>query len=200
VPRTLARRRRYAAAAFASLVLGAIFSACGALPFLERPANGYVYASNEPLRIAVIDETNGRDWSPALVAAITAYANAAPKLDFRAPSTDAHIVIRVRRYSDANPPAIEGYVFPPGAGGFATVYDVQGRACNYPPSTLPMNCSGEIATATIYLNDAIPAGSDIDARRFRLLVHEIGHALGLTRHAATFDAGQLAQRYGWRSN
>ena len=89
------------------------------------------------------------------------------------------------RYNDRQPPELRGYIFPFGAGGFATVYDADGLACNYPPSTLPVNCSGEIAQADIYLNDIIPDGPDIDARRNRLILHEMGHAMGLERHAPT---------------
>ena len=80
----------------------------------------------------------------------------------------------------------------------STIYDAAGVACNYPPSTLPLSCSGEITTAQIWLNQAIPAGSDIEARRVRLIQHELGHAMGLTRHAPTLDIAALARRYGWQ--
>ena len=92
---------------------------------------------------------------------------------------------------------IQGYLFQPGVGGFAAVYDSLGVACNFPPSRLPLNCSGEIASADIYLNDVIPSGDDIEARRERLLLHELGHALGLTRHSPDSGASELARRYGW---
>jgi hypothetical protein len=92
---------------------------------------------------------------------------------------------------------LKGYLFPAGAGGFAAVYDVNGVACNFPPSPVPVGCTGEIATADVYLNDIIPPGADIEARRERLVLHEIGHALGLTRHSPDLGIAQLAQRYGW---
>ena len=92
---------------------------------------------------------------------------------------------------------MQGYNFPPGAGGFATVYDAAGLACNFPPSPLPLNCSGEIARSDIYLNDIIPAGPEVEARRGRLIVHEMGHAMGLTRHNPDLGIDQLASRYGW---
>jgi hypothetical protein len=106
-------------------------------------------------------------------------------------------VITVRSYTDASPPDLRGYDFPMGAGGFATIYDAEGKACNYPPSPLPLNCSGEITTTEIWLNQGIPAGGDIESRRVRLITHELGHALGLTRHSPDMDIGSLAQRYGW---
>jgi hypothetical protein len=105
-------------------------------------------------------------------------------LDFTASPETAHIVIRVRRYADSAPP-------------FAAVYDAAGEPCNFPPSPLPMRCSGQIATANIYLNDGLPPGADLEARRQRLVLHELGHALGLTRHAATTDVDALTARYGW---
>jgi hypothetical protein len=77
------------------------------------------------------------------------------------------------------------------------VYDAEGNACNFPPSPLPLNCSGRVARADIYLNDIIPAGADIEERRHRLVLHELGHAFGLTRHSPDLGIGQLAQRYGW---
>jgi hypothetical protein len=98
---------------------------------------------------------------------------------------------------DADPPELQGYRFQPGVGGFAAVYDADGKACNFPPSPLPVNCSGEIARADIYLNDAIPEGPDIDARRLRLVLHELGHAMGLTRHSPALGIEMLAARYGW---
>jgi hypothetical protein len=177
--------------------LAAASAACGALPFEQQPAAGYAYGSDAPLRVAIIDETGGNDWSPAVKAGIATYSDATPYLRFQAQPAGANIVVHVRRYDDGHPPEIKGYVFPFGAGGFATVYDEAGLACNYPPSPLPLNCSGEIADATIYLNDIIPDGPDIEARRERLVLHELGHAMGLTRHSPDLDIAELAQRYGW---
>ena len=75
------------------------------------------------------------------------------------------------------------------------------QALNRTPATyspsVPVGCSGEIARAEIYLNDIIPPGADIEARRLRLILHELGHALGLTRHSPDMGIAQLAQRYGW---
>lgn len=177
----------------ASLVL----SGCGALPHDGAPAQGYVFGSGEPLRVAVLDETGRAEWSGAVNDAMAAYQAAAPLLQFQRQATGAHIVVTVRRYRDDDPPALEGYRFQSGVGGFAAVYDAEGRACNFPPSPLPMHCSGEIARAGIYLNDIIPPGDDIEERRLRLVLHELGHALGLTRHSADLGIPQLAQRYGW---
>jgi hypothetical protein len=170
-------------------------SACGTIPFDERPAAGYVHG--EPLRVAVIDETGGTDWSGALRQAVATYDAASPYLRFQGHTDGAHIVVRMRRYYDANPPALSGYTFPNGVGGFAAVYDTEGSACNFPPSPLPLNCNGEIARALIYLNDAIPSGSDIERRRQDLILHELGHAMGLTRHSPDLNIAQLAYRYGW---
>jgi hypothetical protein len=188
---------RRAAAILALFALAAFATSCGALRFDRQPAAGYDYASAAPLRVAVIDETGGNDWTPALHAALDAYAAATPYLAFQSRPDGANIVVHVRRYDDQHPPELKGYVFPIGAGGFATVYDSDGLACNYPPSTLPLNCSGEIAEATIYLNDIIPDGVDIEARRQRLILHELGHAMGLTRHSPDLDITDLAERYGW---
>ena len=124
------------------------------------------------------------------------FAGSSPLLQFEADPAP-NIAIVVYRYSDASPPVLEGYRFQPGVAGFAAVYDGEGRACNFPPSPLPLNCDGAIARAEIYLNDAIPQGADLEGRRLRLVMHELGHALGLTRHAATVDADALAARYGW---
>jgi hypothetical protein len=192
-----ARARTRIAAFVAFLAIGIAAAGCGAIPFNARPAANYTFGSDAPLKVAVIDETGGNDWSPALRASLAMYSRATPYLDFRTSTAGAHIIIHVRRYDDAHPPELSGYVFPFGAGGFATVYDTDGIACNYPPSSLPVNCSGEIAEANIYLNDIIPPGSDVEARRQRLILHELGHSLGLTRHSPDLDIGQLAQRYGW---
>lgn len=173
--------------------------ACGVIPFDDVPAAGYAWGSAEPLRVAIVDETGGNDWSPSIDAAVELYAAGTPMLAMQRDSSGAHIVITIRRYRDDAPPAISGYRFQPGVGGFAAVYDTGGAACNFPPSPLPLNCSGAIARADIYLNDIIPAGPDIDARRLRLILHEMGHAFGLTRHSPDLGIAQLAQRYGWDS-
>ncbi len=194
--RTIFSRRIVALAAI--VVFAASTAACsGVISFDQRPATGYVFGSHAPLRVAILDETGGNDWSPAVQTSVQMYADATPMLAFQTAVADANIVVEVRRYDDEHPPEIKGYVFPIGAGGFATVYDDQGLACNFPPSTLPLNCDGEIATAIIYLNDIIPQGTDIEARRERLIIHELGHAMGLIRHAPTLDIPQLAARYGW---
>lgn len=187
-------RRILLAAPLALLALGAI--SCGVIPFEARPAAGYAYGSAAPLRVAVIDEA-APGWTQAVEAAVASYGAATPYLAFQRTPEGANIVIRVRGYDDASPPALQGYLFPAGVGGFAAVYDVAGAACNYPPATAPLNCTGEIAKADVYLNDGIPPGADIEARRERLLLHELGHAMGLTRHAPDLDIALLAQRYGW---
>lgn len=174
----------------------AIFTACGVIPFTGQPAAGYVYGSGVPLRIAVTDGASA-DWTQAIETAVATYGDATPYLQFQTAAQGANIVITIRDYSDAQPPAVPGYLYPWGAGGFTAVYDVNGAACNYPPATVPVNCNGEIATANVYLNDAIPPGTDIEARRERLVLHEMGHALGLTRHSPELDIAQLAGRYGW---
>lgn len=174
--------------------------ACGVIPFTSQPAAGYVYGSGVPLHVAILDQTGGDGaWSPAVDAAVATYGSASPYLRFQRDPAGANIVIIVHRYNDGAPPEMQGYVFPPGAGGFTEVYDVNGAACNFPPSPLPVNCSGEIATAEVYLNDIIPPGADIEARRQRLVLHEVGHALGLVRHAPDLDVPDLTQRYGWPS-
>ena len=178
-------------------ILGMATAACGVIPFTERPAAGYVYGSGAPLRVAVIDATGGTDWSGAIDASVATYGSASPNLRFQRDAAGANIAITIRRYSDRTPPEIRGYLFPAGAGGFAAVYDAQGAACNFPPSPLPVGCTGEIASADVYVNDIIPAGSDIEARRQRLVLHEIGHSLGLTRHSPDLGIDQLADRYGW---
>ena len=181
-------------------ILASVAMACGVIPFTNQPAAGYIYGSGAPLRVAVIDQTGGDGaWSPAIDAAVAIYGSASAYLQFQRDPAGANIVVTVHRYSDAQPPEMRGYVFPAGAGGFTEVYDVNGAACNYPPSPLPVNCSGEIANAQVYVNDIIPPGADIEARRERLLLHEIGHALGLERHAPDLDIAQLRQRYGWPS-
>lgn len=179
------------------VLAGALAAGCGVIPFVSAPASGYVYSSGEPLVVAVINQTGGNDWSPAIREAQERYAAATPYLRFQREAAGANIIITVRRYGDENPPEIRGYLFQPGVGGFAAVYDTDGSACNFPPSSLPVNCSGEIARADIYLNDIIPPGDDIEARRLRLILHELGHSLGLTRHSPDLGIGQLTQRYGW---
>jgi hypothetical protein len=175
----------------------AAMTACGVIPFADNPAAHYAFGSAEPLRVAVLDDTGGDDWSPAVDAAVATYAAASAHLAFQRDAAGANIVITVHRYSDSTPPQLHGYLFPFNAGGFAAVYDPAGAACNFPPSTLPLNCTGEIATAEIYLNDIVPPGPSLEARRERLILHEMGHALGLTRHSPDTDAGALALRYGW---
>lgn len=170
--------------------------ACGALPFTTAPAASYTYGSQAPLRVAVADEA-GSDWSASIDAAVGRYGAATSMLDFTSAAETANIVITIRSYTDDAPPTLPGYTFQPGVGGFAAVYDVDGRACNYPPSPLPLGCTGQIARADIYVSNALPQGADLAARRERLLVHELGHALGLTRHSPDLGIGQLEQRYGW---
>jgi hypothetical protein len=181
----------------APAALALFAAACGAIPFGERPASGYHYGSGQPLRVAIINEA-GSPWTSPLHQALQKYSSATPYLHFQTDVPQANIIITVKRYNDRTPPRLEGYDFPQGAGGFATVYDRDGAACNYPPSPLPLNCTGEIATAQIWLNDDIPAGDDIEARRVRLILHELGHAMGLTRHSPDLDIGQLGSRYGWQ--
>jgi len=169
------------------------------IPASGPPAHGYVYGSGAPLRVAVLDETTSPDraWSAAIGRAVATYGAATPELRFVGDPAAANIVVHVRRYRDQAPPVIPGYAFQPGVGGFAAVYDASGVACNFPPATVPVGCSGEITTVDIYLNDIIPPGPDIEARRDRLLLHELGHAMGLTRHSPDLDIAQLAARYGW---
>ena len=189
--------RGRAIALAAGIAIGSLLAGCGAIPFDERPASGYAWGSGAPLRVAIIDQSSA-EWAPALGTAVGMYREGAGgKLDFQAHADGANIVITVRSYTDASPPDLRGYDFPMGAGGFATIYDAEGKACNYPPSPLPLNCSGEITTTEIWLNQGIPAGGDIESRRVRLITHELGHALGLTRHSPDMDIGSLAQRYGW---
>lgn len=189
---------RNACAAASLIIVAAVAMGCGVIPFTAKPALNYTYGSNAPLRIAIIDETGGNgDWSPAIDAAIHTYGAATPHLIFQHNIDGANIVMTFHRYTDSQPPELQGYNFPPGAGGFATVYDADGTACNFPPSPLPMTCSGEIARSDIYLNDIIPAGQDLEGRRERLILHETGHALGLVRHAPDTGVEQLASRYGW---
>jgi hypothetical protein len=170
---------------------------CGFLPYDERPAAGYQHGSGAPLVVAVVDETGDPQWSAIIAQAVGAYTAATPQLRFVSEPGGAHIVVTVRTYVDRAPPALPGYVFPAGAGGFAAVYDVEGRACNYPPTELRRNCSGEIARAGIYVSRELPPGPDLPARRLRLMLHELGHAMGLTRHTPTLDIATLAARYGW---
>ena len=181
------------------LVLALLFaSGClTTIPASGPPAHDYARGSGQPLTVAVLDETGGNDWTPALETALATYGGATPYLQFTDSTAGANIVIHVRRYLDSAPPVIPGYLFQPGVGGFAAVYDADGAACNFPPANVPVGCSGEITTDYIYLNDIIPPGPDIEARRLRLILHELGHALGLTRHAPDLDIDELAQRYGW---
>jgi hypothetical protein len=191
------RGRALALAAPLLVLFSLIASGCGVIGFQQRPAANYWHGSGAPLRVAIIDES-GPAWSSALASSLRAYEDgAAPHLIFQPEVAGANIIITVKTYTDTAPPRLQGYDFPQGAGGFATVYDAQGVACNYPPSDLPLTCSGEITTTEIWLNEAIPAGSDIESRRIRLITHELGHAMGLTRHAPTLDINTLAQRYGW---
>lgn len=184
----------------ATALLGITAAGCiGAIAYREQPASGYAYGSAAPLRVAVIDETGGGDWSPWVDEAMARFGAAVPHLRFQRAAEDANIIITVRRYTDAAPPALHGgYSFQTGVGGFAAVYDANGTACFFPPSTLPLTCTGEIAAVDVYLNDAIPPGSDIDARRLRLLLHEFGHGLGLTRHSPDLEPEMIDARYGWR--
>jgi hypothetical protein len=167
------------------------------LPFTERPAAGYQYGSPAPLRIAVIDNTGSDEWSAAVQTGARTYADASAYLRFDASPAEANIVITVRRYTDDAPPVLAGYRFQPGVAAFVAVYDTDGRACNFPPSPLPLNCSGEIARGDVYLNDAIRPGDDIAERRLRLVLHEFGHAMGLTRHSSSLSVDELEQRFGW---
>jgi hypothetical protein len=197
LPRTRTRLRVSILAPLLLCLAAAATIACGVIPFADNPAAGYAYGSAEPLRIAVIDDTDGSDWSPAIDAAIATYGATSARLAFQRDAAGANIVITVHRYLDTAAPELRGYLFPFNAGGFAAVYDPAGTACNFPPSTLPLNCTGEIATAEIYLNDIVPPGANLEARRERLILHELGHALGLTRHSPDTDIAQLATRYGW---
>jgi hypothetical protein len=197
VPRPRYIPSRRACAALVLVTFAAISYGCGALPFTQRPAAGYTYASQAPLRIAVIDATGHADWGAAIQAGASTYAEQTPYLQFDAEPGDANIVITVRRYTDDAPPALKGYTFQPGVAAFVAVYDVNGRACNFPPSPLPLNCNGEIARGDVYLNDAIKPGDDIAERRLRLVLHEFGHAMGLTRHSSSLSIDYLNARYGW---
>ena len=187
-------RRPLAAVIFCALAMAA---GCGAIPFDERPAGGYTYGSQAPLVIAVVDETGSGDWSAAVEGGMAAYADAVPHLRFQSDPAGANIVITVRGYVDAQPPELQGYRFQPGVAAFVAVYDVDGKACNFPPSSLPVNCNGEIARGDVYLNDAIVIDPEIEARRLRLVLHEFGHAMGLTRHSASLGVSELEARYGW---
>ncbi len=195
IPCSYALLRRIATACIALAAL--LAAGCGVIPFDERPAHNYDYGSAAPLRIAVIDATAGGAWTDAVGAATNRYTATSPHLAFQNAGAGANVVVTVREYQDSDPPALRGYLFPLNAGGFAAVYDPDGQACNFPPSPLPLNCTGEIATADIYVNDIIPPGPDIAARRERLVLHELGHALGLTRHSPDLDLAHLAERYGW---
>jgi hypothetical protein len=188
-------RRAYAALSLVSLVVASY--GCGAIPFTERPASGYVYGSQAQLRVAIIDETGSAAWGEAINRGARTYAEASPHLNFDAQPPQANIVITVRRYTDATPPVLVGYRFEPGVAAFVAVYDAEGRACNFPPSPLPLNCSGEIARGDVYLNDSILPGDDIAERRLRLVLHEFGHAMGLTRHSSSLSVDYLEARYGW---
>jgi hypothetical protein len=197
VPRLKWISYRRSCAALILLAFAAIGWGCGAITFAERPAAGYVYASGAPLRIALIDETGSADWGAAIDSGASTYATAAPQIAFVDDPANAHIIVTARSYTDGQPPSLAGYAFQPGVAAFVAVYDVEGRACNFPPSPLPLNCSGEIARGDVYLNDAIRPGDDVAERRVRLVLHELGHAMGLTRHSASLDVGYLERRYGW---
>ena len=191
------RVRAFALAAAVLIPAAVLASGCGAIPFTGQPASGYVYGSGQPLRVAIIDES-GPEWTAALETALASYAEAAQgNLRFQRTATGANIIITVKAYTDTAPPELKGYDFPMGAGGFATIYDAQGIACNYPPSPLPLNCSGEITTTEIWLNTNMPTTGDLAARRVRLIQHELGHTMGLTRHSPDLDVSALSQRYGW---
>jgi hypothetical protein len=196
LPRYRCQHLRRAIAALVVVAASAASLACGALPFTDRPASGYMYGSGAPLTIAVIDATGDAVWTPAITEAERRYAEAAPALRFQDSIAGANIVITVRTYQDSAPPELPGYTFQPGVAAFVGVYDAEGTACNFPPSPLPMNCSGEIARGDVYINVTRP-GDDIDERRVRLLLHEFGHAMGLTRHSSALGEDMLAQRYGW---
>ena len=85
--------------------------------------------------VAIVDVRLPLHDAPAVIAAVQTYAAGAPELAFQDGTDGANIVVTVRRYDDAHPPELPGYVFPPGAGGFAAVYDASGaalsRRCSY---------------------------------------------------------------------
>jgi predicted Zn-dependent protease len=188
-------RRTLAAIVLIAASAGSL--ACGALPFTDRPAAGYAYGSGQPLVVAVTDATGDPVWRTAIEAAESRYTQAAPPLQFQDSAAGANIVVTVRTYRDTSPPELRGYTFQPGVAAFVAVYDANGKACNFPPSPLPLNCNGEIARGDVYVNAAMRPGDDIEERRVRLLLHEFGHAMGLTRHSSSLNEDQLAARYGW---
>lgn len=188
---------RGAIAALCVLAIAAASFACGVIPFDEQPASGYVYGSGAPLTISVADATGDPVWAPAIDDAESRYTTAVPSLHFENGAAPANIAITVRTYLDSSPPTLQGYIFQPGVAAFVAVYDTEGKACNFPPSPLPVRCNGAIARGDVYINAAMRPGDDIGERRVLLLLHEFGHALGLTRHASSLNELELAQRYGW---
>ncbi len=147
--------------------------------------------------VSVTDATGDPAWRASIETAESRYTEAAPALRFQDSADGANIVITVRTYRDASPPKLTGYTFQAGVAAFVAVYDADGEACKFPPSPLPLNCNGEIARGDVYVNAAMRPGDDIEERRVRLILHEFGHAMGLTRHSWSLNEDQLAQRYGW---
>jgi hypothetical protein len=137
---------------------------------------GYAYGSGESLHVAVIDETQGA-WLPAIMEAARIYGAAARLLQFQW-TTPAHITVMTHRYVREG--ALPSF---PGSAILRDAWAVTHR----------MHYAGEIQGCDVYLNDAAPPSNRVD-----LLLHELGHALGLERHSADLGIAQLARRYGWR--